>query len=127
MSRGAVTTPLVAALLVATAQAHWPRPEDVVARIDGARAQGVMDVRPDAAVPRLLVVRVGPPWHALPVAERRALAEAWRQEWREAVPNGLLGVVDAERGAAVVNFDANGRARVAPAAQEAPSMNSVKP
>jgi hypothetical protein len=116
-------------LLAISAQTHWAAPEEVIARIDGARASGVVGVGRDAAVPRLLVVRVGPPWHALPAAERRALAEEWRRDWRAAVPNGLLGIVDAERGAAVVNFDANGRARLVPASrpQAAPSMNSLKP
>jgi hypothetical protein len=127
VTRRAVASLLVTALLVGPGQAHWPRSDEVIARIEDARARGVVDARRDAAVPRLLVVRVGPPWHVLPAAERRTLAEAWRRDWRAAVPNGLLGVVDAERGDAAVNFDANGRARVAPPAQAAPSMNSLKP
>ena len=127
MRRGAVANLLVAVAFVGSAAGHWPRPEEVIERIGHAAAAGVVDARRDETVARLLIVRVGPSWAAVPAAERTALAEQWRRDWRAAVPNGLVGVVDAERGDAVVNFDANGRARVAPAAQAAPSMNSLKP
>jgi hypothetical protein len=126
---GAVASLLVAIALVGSAAGHWPRPEDVIERIGRAAAAGVVGARRDETVARLLVVRVGPSWATVPAAERTALAEEWRRDWRAAVPNGLLGIVDAERGAAVVNFDANGRARLVPASrpQAAPSMNSLKP
>jgi hypothetical protein len=127
VSRGALACLLVAVAFVGSGAGHWPRPDEVAERIRSATDRGVVDVRRDEAVARLLMVRVGPRWAELPAAERAALAEAWRREWREAVPNGLLGVVDAENGAAVVNFDAAGRARVVPAAQAAPSRKSLKP
>jgi hypothetical protein len=101
-------------LLAGGAAAHWPAPEEVVAAIRGpvGREVGVVEVARDARVARLLVVRVGGTWYDLAPARRRALAEGWLDQWREALPEGLVGVVDAASGRPVVNYDARGAARL---------------
>jgi len=103
-------------LLVGRAAAHWPSAEEVVAEVGGAegRAAGVVEATRDPAVARLLLVRVGAAWYALAPERRRALAERWRTEWREAVPDGLVGVVDATSAHPVINYDVRGQARVEP-------------
>jgi len=120
--------------LPGAASAHLQRPETVIAaigKVQSRAAHGVVSVARDAHVQRLLIVRVGPAWDALPADTRRTLAEAWHHDWRAAVPDGIVGVVDATSGHAVMNFDAHGRARVArpgpPPDQEAGSRNSLKP
>jgi hypothetical protein len=103
-----------AVLLVAAAWAHSPAPEDVIAALRGpqGRDAGVVAADRDGHLARLLVVRVGPAWAALAPARQRALAEDWRRHWRTAVPDGVVGVVDAASGRPVVNYDARGRARL---------------
>ncbi|HWP66045.1 MAG TPA: hypothetical protein VNO26_09050 [Candidatus Limnocylindria bacterium] len=109
---------LVALLAAAGASAHWPSADDVLAEIGGpeGRAAGVVEVRRDAAVARVLLVRVGSRWHALSAGRRLELADAWREHWRRAVPGGEVGVLDAATGRPAVNYDGRGRARLAPPA-----------
>jgi hypothetical protein len=102
-------------LLPRAAFAHSPRPEDVIAQLSTPAVRQQYDVREvarDTTVPRLLVVRVGPGWTAASVAERRSAAEQWLRNWRHAVPQGILAIVDVAGGRALVNFDAHGNARV---------------
>jgi hypothetical protein len=75
-----------------------------------------VSVARDAHVPRLLLVRVGADWYALDPERRRAFADGWRRHWREAVPDGLVGVLDAASGKPAVNYDGRGRARLLPPA-----------
>jgi hypothetical protein len=92
-------------------------PDEVIARIAAEKSgAGVESVARDARASRLLVVRVGPAWTRLAPARRLALADAWRHLWRDAVPRGIVAVLDAATGRALVNFDATGRARM-PAAR----------
>ncbi len=58
---------------------------------------------------RLLLVRVGPGWASVYPARRIAAAEGWYQLWRDAIPNGIVAVVDA-RDRPLVHFDVTGRA-----------------
>jgi hypothetical protein len=98
---GAATAPVAAA--------HTLAPEVVIARIAGTAT--VEAAARDATTPRLLVVRVGPGWERLGPTERLALAEEWHRHWRDAVPQGIVAVLDAGSGRPVVNFDGAGRAR----------------
>ena len=113
-----MATVLLVALRVAEAAAHWPTADEIIAEISGTEghAVGVVEVRRDSSVARLLLVRVGDAWYALAPERRRALAETWRTHWREAVPDGLVGVVDAATSRPVINYDARGQARVEPPA-----------
>jgi hypothetical protein len=106
------TTVIVALLVAAGAGAHWPAPDEIVAEV--RETPGVVDVTRDATVPRLLLVRVGPAWYALAAERRLTLADDWRSHWRQAVPNGLVGVVDAVTARPAVNYDGRGRPRLAP-------------
>lgn len=109
------TTALVACLAAAAAAAaHQSTADEVVAEVGGpaGRAAGVVAVARDRTEPRLLVVRVGDAWAAVPEERRRALAEAWRTHWRSAVPGGIVGVLDAASGRPAVNYDARGAAHL---------------
>jgi hypothetical protein len=105
---------VLVALLVGQAAAHWPSAEEVVAEVGGVegRAAGVVEVTRDPTVARLLLVRVGAAWYTLAPERRRTLAERWRTQWREAVSEGLVGVVDATSARPVINYDARGQAHV---------------
>ena len=105
---------LLVVLLAARAGAHWPSAGEIVAEV--ASAPGVVEARRDVEAPRLLVVRVGPAWAALPAARRLALADEGRTHWRDAVPDGLVGVIDAATARPAVNYDGRGRPRLAPPA-----------
>jgi len=108
----AVTTSLAAA---AVARAHWDSPEAVAAALEAPVMRNAYDVvhaARDAAVPRLLVVRVGAGWRSLPDDARRRAADDWLALWRHAVPQGIVGVLDDATGHAVVNYDAVGNARL---------------
>ena len=100
------------------AGAHTPSPDAIVARLGGETARrdaGVESAARDARLPRLLVVRVGPAWTALPAERRAALAAAWWQAWRHAVPQGVVAILDAATGRSVVSFAADGTPRIAQA------------
>lgn len=107
-------------MLVATAGAtqvcaHSVAPEAVLAelRSDAAREElGIVDASRLDRAPRLLIVRVGAQWHDLRAESRRGAAERWGRAWQHAVPQGVVSIVDATSGAAVVNFDALGRAHL---------------
>jgi hypothetical protein len=98
------------------AAAHRPAPDEVIAEIGGpaGRAVGVVEVARDPRTPRLLIVRVDARWAGETTDRRRALAEDWLAHWQQAVPDGLVGVIDAARARPVVNYDARGQARVLP-------------
>ena len=105
---------LVTLLVAVVARAHWPAPDEIVAEVGAA--PGVVEVTRDAKVPRLLLVRVGPAWYALAAERRLALADDWRTHWRQAVPDGLVGVVDATTARPAINYDGRGQPRLEPLA-----------
>lgn len=90
-------------------------PEEILAQLRAPAAREAYDIE-DAGrlenLPRLLLVRVGPRWHDVPAERRRALAEEWSRAWQHAVPQGIVSIVDASSGDAVVNFDALGHAHL---------------
>lgn len=59
----------------------------------------------------MLVVRVGPGWASVYPERRRDAAETWHHLWRDAVPSGIVAIVDRDD-LPVVNFDAAGLATV---------------
>lgn len=99
----------------AGARAHTVSPEEILARLRAPAVHEAYDVE-DASrlerLPRLLLVRVGPRWRDVPAERRRAVAEDWARSWEHAVPQGIVSIVDARTGDAVVNFDALGNARL---------------
>ncbi len=111
---------VVACLLLGLAtsvRAHVIAPEDVVARLRapaGREAYGIEEVSRLPGLPRLLLVRVGARWREVPIDRRRTVAEDWARSWEHSVPQGVLSIVDASSGDAVVNFDGQGNAHVAP-------------
>ncbi len=97
------------------ARAHTVAPEEVVAKIASPpvrEAYGILTVERAPEVPRLLVVRVGRKWNELPVTMRQDAATEWQALWRHAVAQGIVAVLDANTGAPVINFDAQGHALV---------------
>lgn len=111
--RAAALGAALAAFAAGAARAHWLDPDQLVAelRSDRLAAVGVVGAERDARLPRLLVVHVGPGWDAVTPDARRDLAEAWRAHWREALPDGVLAIVDAG-GRSRVGFDPGGHAQL---------------
>jgi hypothetical protein len=103
---------IVILLAAAVAGAHWPTADEIVAEVRAA--PGVVEAARDAKVPRLLLVHVGPAWYALTAERRLTLADDWRTHWRQAVPDGLVGVIDAVTARPAVNYDGRGQPRLAP-------------
>lgn len=105
---------LAALLLAGSAAAHHATPQEVVARLNGTEMRteyGIASAAIAEDLLRMLVVRVGPAWFQIDPVRRVGAAESWYALWRDAVPDGVLAIVDAaER--PVVNFDSAGRARL---------------
>jgi len=96
---------------VARAWAHAPSPDDVVASLVAPAARvaaGVERVERDTTNPRLLLVRVGPGWFALPRDARAEMAAEWHESWRRAVPQGVIAILDARTDRAVVRYGRGG-------------------
>jgi hypothetical protein len=112
MAWGLVAGWLAALAVAAPVDAHWLRPEQVIAMLESADSRqrdGVVDASRSVDQPRLLVVSVGSAWVERPASQRRELAMRWRRHWREAVPSGLLAIVEVESKRSLVGFDAAGR------------------
>jgi hypothetical protein len=93
------------------AWAHTPVADEVVASLatPAARtATGIERVERDRRNPRVLLIRVGPEWFAQPREDRTGTATRWRTEWRRAVPDGIVAVLDA-RDRPVVRYGPGGR------------------
>jgi hypothetical protein len=113
----ALVAALVLQALATASGAHVVSPDEVVARLRAPAAReayGIEEVSRLPGLPRLLLVRVGPRWREVPPDRRRAVAEDWARAWQHAVPQGVVSIVDAASGGAVVNFDGQGNAQVAP-------------
>jgi hypothetical protein len=106
--------PLVVLLtmaLVATARAHTPSADDVVASLGtpAARvASGVERAERDLTNPRVLVVRVGAGWFGLSRDVRAGMASEWYESWRRAVPQGVIAILDAHTDRTVVRYGRGG-------------------
>ena len=109
--------PAVLAMLVAlggSAAGHETRPEDIVADLGSAASRttrGVERAERSPSNPRVLVVRVGDRWYALPAESRRTLAAQWLADWRRAVAAGVVAVLDARTDQPVVQYGAGGVVR----------------
>jgi hypothetical protein len=100
-------------LAAAAAPAHWVQPADVVARLQSPELRsrfGIVSVEPNPKLPRLVLIRVGPKWHEVPVAQRIGAAEQWQHLWRDSTPGGVVAILEAASDAPLVNFDAEGHA-----------------
>jgi hypothetical protein len=98
--------------LAAPAAGHWVTPEAIVAGLNAEATRtrwGIERATRDPKAPRLLVIRVGARWYALPAAERRPEALAWRERWRHNVPQGVVSVLDAATDAPVVRYEPGGK------------------
>lgn len=106
---------IVSGTTTSVASAHTVTPDEIVAQLRAPvvrEAYDVVDASRLEHLPRLLLVRVGPRWREVPADRRRAVAEQWARAWEHAVPQGIVSIVDASSGDAVVNFDALGNARL---------------
>ena len=113
--RGAIIALAVLAAASATlpANAHWATPEEMIRRLESDETRAAFDVREvrrDPALPRLLVIRVGPRWSEIPAERRTEWAEEWNHLWRSTIANGIVAVLDSATEQPLVNFDAEGRA-----------------
>jgi hypothetical protein len=100
-------------MLAAAAAAHWVKPEDVIARLQAPELRArfdIVSVAPNAKLPRLVLIRVGPKWHEVPEDQRTSAAEQWQHLWRDSTPGGVIAILDATSDAPLVNFDAQGHA-----------------
>jgi hypothetical protein len=105
----------VSCLLAAATAAHSVRPEDVVARLQSPELRArfdILSVAPNPKLPRLVLIRVGPKWHDVPNGDRIHAAEQWQHLWRDSMPGGIVAILDAASDAPLVNFDAEGHARL---------------
>ncbi|HVM97329.1 MAG TPA: hypothetical protein VMT89_13125 [Candidatus Acidoferrales bacterium] len=106
----------VLSFLCAPTLAHWTDPAVIVNLMQndtGLRDHlGVFEVTRDK---RLLVVRVlRAKWDAAPAEVRAKLATEWRETWRHNVPGGIVAVLDATNDRPLVNYDGEGKPRLAP-------------
>jgi hypothetical protein len=109
----AVAAAIGCLLTAAAAGAHSVQPRDVLAKLQspGLRARfDIVSVAPDAKLARLVLIRVGPKWHDVPVDQRINAAEQWQHLWRDSMPGGIVAIIDAARDTPLVNFDTAGHA-----------------
>ena len=91
--------------------ARWLPAAAVLAQMNGdheRRLWGIERAERDPAASRRLVVRVAGHWWDVPAPARAVAARRWRDEWRQAVADGEVAVVDAASGRAVVEFGPDG-------------------
>lgn len=115
--RAALGAAAVTLLAAAPAAAHWLEPEEIIAGLSqnqGLRQKaGLVSVRADPALPRLLVIRVNADqWQSLPAEQRLSLAQQWQDDWSHNVEAGIVAILDAKTDAPLVNYDATGTARL---------------
>ena len=104
---------LAAASATRPAGAHWATPEELIRRLESDATRTAFDIREvrrDPALPRLLVIRVGPRWSEVPAERRTEWAEEWNHLWRSTLKNGIVAVLDSATDHPLVNFDAEGHA-----------------
>jgi hypothetical protein len=71
-------------------------------------ALGLQSAMRDARNPRVLVVRVDAHWFALDRADRLLQARLWRDDWRHAVAQGVVAVLDARTDLPVIDYAPGG-------------------
>lgn len=112
------------ALAVAgAAAAHSPTPASLLESLNAPAARaalGVERAEQDRINPRILIVRVGGRWFDLDGADRLLQARIWRDDWRRAVPRGVVAVLDARSDAPVVGFGPGGTVFLRDAATRRP-------
>ncbi len=116
--------------VAAGAAAHFITPEEVLASLQtpGTRnAFGIESAERDGKLPRLLLIRVGPHWSAVPEGRRIGAAEEWQYLWADAVPSGIVAILDAVTDQPLVNFDASGRAVLKSASTTTPPRAAPSP
>ena len=89
------------------ARAHWMSPAEVVAEVgapSSRKALGVEGVNHDQNNARLLIIRVGPDWYALPRAKRAKQAHEWLDLWHRSVEHGIVAILDAKSDKPVVRY-----------------------
>jgi hypothetical protein len=131
-SRRLCTALGVLVIAAAMASAHWLTPDEIVAGLANDRqlrdTVGVVSVRHDRTLPRLLIVSVRCElWERVPEADRIKLAEEWLDTWRHSVPEGVVAILDAATQHSVVNFDGLGHARLTAPSPTTPRSEEGSP
>jgi hypothetical protein len=111
MSRLSLVAVVVALGLARTALAHSPTPASILEALNAPEARaalGVQRAEQDAKNPRVLVVRVDRHWFELDRAERLLQARIWRDDWRRAVVQGVVAVLDARTDLPVIGYAPGG-------------------
>ena len=101
----------LALALAGAALAHSPTRESLLGALNAPEtrtALGVERAEQDRTNPRILIVRVSPRWFELDGADRLLQARIWHDDWRRAVPQGVVAVLDARSDAPVVGFGPRG-------------------
>jgi hypothetical protein len=70
---------------------------------------GIERATQDEKLPRLLVIEVNDTWFKLSETNRRNFAKKWYTIWRHTVSNGIVSVIDKDKGEPVVHFFPDGR------------------
>jgi hypothetical protein len=89
------------------AVAHWAAPEEVVAQVaapSARKALGVEAATQDQHNARVLVIRVGPGWYALPREKRAKQSREWLDIWQRSVEHGIVAILDAKTDKPAVRF-----------------------
>ena len=89
------------------ARAHWTSPDEVVAQVTSPASRkslGVESATHDPKNPRLLIIRVGADWYALPRAKRAKQSKEWLDLWHRSVEQGIVAILDAKTDKPVVRF-----------------------
>ena len=111
MSRRRLATIVLALGLAGGALAHTPTPASMLAVLNAPDAQealGVQRAEQDRTNPRLLIVRVGPRWFELDGTDRLLQARMWRDDWRRAVAQGVVAVLDGRTDLPVIGYAPGG-------------------
>jgi hypothetical protein len=111
MSRLPLVAVALALGLARPAPAHSPTPASMLDALNAPEtraALGVQRAEQDARNPRILIVRVAPRWFELPPADRLLQARIWRDDWRHAVAQGVVAVLDGRTDLPVVGYAPGG-------------------
>jgi hypothetical protein len=111
MSRPRLVAVALALGLARHALAHSPTPTSMLDALNAPEARaalGVQRAEQDAKNPRILIVRVAPRWFELDRADRLLQARIWRDDWRRAVAQGVVAVLDARTDLPVIGYGPGG-------------------